>query len=252
MGPNRERVSPVLLEKFFPEAGAGGFSRVDGTVDFYTRVNALLRSDSVVVDFGAGRGQWSEDPIEFRRELQRLQGKVRKVIGVDVDQAVMEHPSLDEAVIYAPGTRLPLCDESVDLIVSDYTFEHVDDPSPVAKELTRILRPGGWICARTPNRWGYIALGARLIPNVFHKQVLEQLQPGREARDVFPTRYRMNTRRVVLELFPPGDWDDHSYTSNSEPAYFGNLQLAWRAMNLISKVAPRQFAANRLVFLHKR
>ena len=40
----------------FPESYAGGFSRVDGTVQFYMRVRALLRPDDTVLDLGAGRG----------------------------------------------------------------------------------------------------------------------------------------------------------------------------------------------------
>lgn len=39
---------------WFPEVGAGGFTSLDGTIEFYTRINALLASDMTVLDFGGG------------------------------------------------------------------------------------------------------------------------------------------------------------------------------------------------------
>lgn len=62
----QQEALPQLRRQLYPESGAGGFSRVDGTVEFYTRVNALLSPDAVVVDLGAGRGKQSEDPVAFR------------------------------------------------------------------------------------------------------------------------------------------------------------------------------------------
>lgn len=64
-----DRAAPQfeLLRKYFTETAIGNFSRLDGAVEFYTRVNALLGQwavgpEKVVVDFGAGRGQWFVDP----------------------------------------------------------------------------------------------------------------------------------------------------------------------------------------------
>jgi hypothetical protein len=55
-------------QQFYPEIGAGGFTRIDGTVAFYQRVNALLKKEAVLLDYGAGRGAWHmEDACEYRR-----------------------------------------------------------------------------------------------------------------------------------------------------------------------------------------
>lgn len=89
-----------IHRRFYPELNVGGFSRVDGTIAFYQRVNALLRPDDVVIDYGAGRGlAHSDDVVPFRRELTLLRGKVRKVIGADVDPIVTTNPGVDEAVV---------------------------------------------------------------------------------------------------------------------------------------------------------
>ena len=49
--------------KFYPEAAVGGFSQVDGVIEFYTRVNALVDAESRVLDFGAGRAWWAVESV---------------------------------------------------------------------------------------------------------------------------------------------------------------------------------------------
>lgn len=240
-------------QHFFPETAAGGFSHVDGTIGFYTRINALLQPQMTVLDFGAGRGQGlQDDPVSYRRELRNLRGKCRRVIGADVDPAIRENPGLDEAHVVAPGAELPLEAASVDLIVSDHTFEHITDPGRAAKELDRVLKPGGWICARTPNRWGYIALGASLVPNALHVAVLRRLQPHRKVVDVFPTVYRLNTRAALRRYFPTARYQHHSHRHFAEPAYFADSRPLWTLMLLVFRVTPPALAPTWMIFLHKR
>lgn len=243
--------SPDVAAHLYPEVAAGGFSRVDGTVAFYQRVNALLGPAMTVVDFGAGRGQAQEDPVPYRRDLARLRGKVARVVGVDVDPAVRENPRVDEAVVITPGRPLPLAAGSVDLVVADFVFEHISDPAWAGRELARILEPGGWVCARTPNRWGSIGVPARLVPNRWHSAVLRRVQPQKQERDTFPTAYRLNTFADLARHFPPGEFRHASYTFDSEPAYFGSSRLAWRLVRASYRVTPPPLGSMLFVFLQK-
>jgi hypothetical protein len=94
---------------FYPESNFGGFSDIDGTVVFYTRVNALVQPSFRVVNFGCGRGACAEDPVTFRRNLSSsLKGKVAKVIGLDVDPAGFDNPTLDEFRLVTPDGLWPL------------------------------------------------------------------------------------------------------------------------------------------------
>ena len=241
-----------IKQRFFPEVAAGGFSRVDGTVALFSRVQALVDPGSVVVDFGAGRGRGSfEDPVPYRRGLRTLKGKVARVIGVDIDDAVLGNPSLDEAVLWDPSGPIPLADASVDLIVSEATFEHIADPGPVTAELGRILKPGGWICARTPNRWGYIGIGANLVPNRWHVAWLRHLQPHRQEIDVFPTTYRLNTRGALRRYFPEPDFRHCTYGHHGEPAYFGSSGIAWSMVLILQRFTPEAMAPMLMVFIQK-
>lgn len=238
---------------FFPEVTAGGYSRVDGTVEFYTRINALLRSQMTVLDFGAGRGAGvGEDPVIYRRNLRTLKGKCHRVVGIDVDEALMENPGLDEAHVLSPSAHMPLETASVDLIVSDHTFEHIREPDLVAKELNRVLKPGGWLCARTPNRWGYIALGASLVPNRLHAKLLRWLQPQRKGIDVFPTAYKLNTRKALYRHFTLDKYEHYSYGYFAEPAYFGDSKALWNLALLSSRLMPPLLAPTWMVFLRKK
>ncbi|MGH3414191.1 MAG: class I SAM-dependent methyltransferase [Marmoricola sp.] len=239
------------LRQLFPEWHVGGFTRVDSNLAFYSRVQALIDPESVVVDFGAGRGQFLEEPPSYRRDLQTLKGKGRRVIGIDIDPVVLENKSVDEAQVWQPGTRIDLPDGSVDVIVSEATFEHIDDPAQVVREFERILKPGGWVCARTPNRWGYIAVGARLVPNRLHARVLDHLQPGREDKDIFPTRYRMNTLGHVRRWFPSPRWEVFGYTVNAEPAYFANSRFFIYLVYGVTKVLPQRLGTHYLFFIRK-
>jgi SAM-dependent methyltransferase len=238
-----------ILTQMYPEMSAGGFSHVDGTVQFYTRVNALLTPAMSVVDYGAGRGEWARDPVAYRRELRALRGKVREVIGADIDAAVQSNESVDRCVLCPDAATIPLDDSSVDLIVSDHTFEHLDRPADIAREMARILRPGGWICARTPNRFGYIAAATSLIPNRRHAAMLRALQPGREAIDVFPTRYRLNTLRAVSRYFPSPRFANYSYYWAGEPSYFGRSQAVARLIRAGCGVLPSSMQPKLFIFL---
>jgi SAM-dependent methyltransferase len=143
----------AFWQRLFPEVAAGGFPRNDQMVVFFTRVRALLRSDSIVLDYGAGRGRWADNLTGYKRAVVALQGEQRNVVGFDVDPVVRDNPLVDEAAVGALGAPLPFADDTFDLISSWATFEHVADARFYARELGRVLKPGGWLCAWTPNKW---------------------------------------------------------------------------------------------------
>jgi SAM-dependent methyltransferase len=238
---------------FFPEISAGGFSRVDGTIAFYQRVNALVPPNSVVIDYGAGRGgPHLDDSSEYRRRLSNFKGRVSKVIGVDVDTAVLDNPSLDEALIFDSQGRAPLPAATADVIVADYVFEHFTDPAGSAGEIDRLLKPGGWVCARTPNRYGYIALANRLVPNSLSDAVIKTVQPKRKEKDVFPAFYRLNRRRTLLKYFPPSHFEHFVYGWDAEPAYTANRRFIYRAFLAIQYVTPPALKTILMVFIRKK
>ena len=87
-----------LVRSNYPEIEFGGFTRVAVMVEFFSRVNALLKPTDRVLDYGAGRGAIIDnDPNRFSRALKTLRGKVAHVEGCDVDPAVLTNPYVDHA-----------------------------------------------------------------------------------------------------------------------------------------------------------
>lgn len=220
----------------------GDDADTDSTPLFTGVIHSLLPQAEVVVDVGCGRGAMVEEldgshPLDFR-------GPGRRVIGIDVDPAGSENQALDE-FRQIEGARWPLEDESVDLVVSDWTLEHVEDPAAFVAELSRVMRPGGVLVARTVNRSSVTALGARMVPNRHHAKVVGRMQPRRVERDVFPTAYRMNSRKAIARLLGE-DWE-WSVTSHGGLHHYAQ---PWpRLARVIKAIEPRFPRANRLTML---
>ena len=246
----RERQN--IIEKMRPEVAAGGFSRDDAIMQFYLRVNSLLQPHMSVLDLGAGRGTLLLGPESFLSGIAKLQGKVRRVVGIDVDDAIYNHPYLDERYVVPVGERYPLADDSIDVVVSDWVFEHVMEPNSFAAEVGRVLKPGGWLCARTPSKWSYVGIGARMVPNALHKRMLRWLWPERSLADVFPTVYRLNSSSAIKRYFSPSQWEHFSYNIDGPPKYHANNHTLFRIFDIVQTLTPPAFKTEMIILLRKK
>ena len=248
----KEQPRQRLVRRLYPETNVSGFPHNDQEVAFFTQVAAVLRPDDVVLDFGAGRGEFVyNDPSFHRVWLQNFKGRCAHVDGCDPDPVVLDNPTLDAAAVIRIGEPLPYGDERFDLIVSRYVFEHIDDPEWAARELLRVLKPGGWICSMTPNKWGYVALASRLLPNRMHSRALSRIQPGRQAKDVFPTVYRLNRPSAVRRYFGK-EADIYHYATSAVPSYNFNSIILMRLMQLVHRLTPPMFGVGLRFFIRKR
>ena len=188
----------AAIQRLYPEARFGGFSRRDGTVAFYLRVNALLSPTIRVLDYGCGVGAHAALLPPFAQSLQVLKGRVKEVIGTDVDGAGATNPYIDRFIPLDANHRIALEANAVDLVVCDWGLEHFPDPDAFFADVARVLKPGGHLCLRTPNLLHYSSLGAWLIPFRFHHAVRRMLGYFHTEADVFPTLYRCNTKGALL------------------------------------------------------
>lgn len=214
------------VRKFYPESTLLGYTHVDGTMAFYDIVNSLLdtinEENKIVLDLGCGRGAFYEEEgkaADKHRQLRNFKDRVHKVIGLDVDKAASVNPTIDEFHLIVPNKPLPLPDNSVHLCICDFVIEHIDNPDFFFSELSRVVKKGGFICMRTSNKLGYVALAARMIPNKLHAKVLSKVQTGREEEDVFPTVYAINTPRKIRKYMKKYQFNDTVYTYEGEPCY---------------------------------
>lgn len=146
-----------------------------------------IAPDSICLDFGAGRGNVQQ--MNFR-------GIAKFVAGVDVDADVFDNPFLDEAKLMDLSDNLiPYDDDTFDVVFSDNVMEHLENPTIVLNEIRRVLKPAGVFLSKTPNKWHYMPIVARVTPTWFHR-FYNRLR-GREAVDTFPTVYRLNSAREI-------------------------------------------------------
>lgn len=228
----------------------GGFSPNDGTIDFYLRINSLLRDDWTVLDLGAGRAAWYEDDeCSTRRNLRLLKGKVKKVIAADVDEAVLDNNASDEQLVIKDND-IGIEKHSVDLIVCDYVLEYISEPKRIVEQIDHVLKDGGWFCARTPHKYSYVALVARLVKNSSHSNWLKRIQPDRKEQDVFPTVYQLNTMRDIMRYF--AGWRNHSFLFRADPSYFFGSQAIYHLQAFLHRVMFAEFNGNLFVFMQKR
>lgn len=179
-------ISAELVRAYYPD------DTRDGTKAFYGWIRAHTGPSSVLLNLGAG------PPTESPPRI--FKGEVARVVGADIDPVVLNNPELDEARLIIDD-RLPFDDARFDLIVSDFTFEHVDRPDAFLAEARRVLKPGGSLFFRTPNLYHYVALISYCTPHWFHELVANRargLEAGAHAP--WPTRYRMNTAPALRRL----------------------------------------------------
>jgi len=219
-----------IADVVYPERAFGGFTRIDGTVAFCSRIQALLKDDDVVVDVGCGRGGDPNAPIDYRRRLKDLRGAQRHVIGIDVDTAGEQNPIVDEFRLIEDTSRWPIDDASVDVV----------------------LKPGGHCALRTPNRWSYISLIAQIIPNRHHAKVATYAQRGeREEEDVFPTLYRCNTRSALTRALRRQGFECYVFSHVSEPSYLVFSRTAYRLGAIVHRALPPAIRPLLLVYARK-
>ena len=153
---------------------------------FADRIRNALGPNHRLLEYGAGRGK---SPVfDFR-------ANAAEVVGVDIDDGILENPYLHKKVVFDPLKGLPFEDNYFDVIFACNVLEHVADPRHTMAEIGRVLRPGGLFFGKTPNKNHYVALVSRCTPLWFHKY-FNRLR-GRDEQDTFPTVYRCNSKRQL-------------------------------------------------------
>jgi SAM-dependent methyltransferase len=120
-----------------------------------------------VLDVGCGAN------LIYDQELA-LDGK--EVIGLDFSFSFLKLAPKDSLVslIQGDATSLPFPESSFDAVICSETVEHIHDDVAAVNELSRVLRPRGWLFFTVPNLWN----AARIIDMVKHLSTRVDLMEG--------------------------------------------------------------------------
>lgn len=146
-------------ERFIP--GAGSSELFHEHVHRY-RLASRFAAGARVLDVGSGEG--------FGTALLQAAGAA-DCLGVDIDPEAVAHARdryAGHGLTYAQASGIDtgLPDGSRDLITCFEVIEHIEDPGGVAREIARVLAPGGVALISTPETIAYNALTG--APNPFH------------------------------------------------------------------------------------
>jgi SAM-dependent methyltransferase len=142
------------------------------------------------LDVGCGY-QILPDWAMSQSEQERLVRSAAFLAGVDVDERIKDHPLLTYRV-KALGGALPFKEEPFDLVTANMVVEHIINPESFLSDIYRVLRPNGRFLFHTPNYLCWLIFLGHLVPDNVKKSVIKTLE-HRNAEDVFPTHYTMNT-----------------------------------------------------------
>jgi ubiquinone/menaquinone biosynthesis C-methylase UbiE len=236
---------------YYPESRWGGFTRVDGTIAFYTRVNSLITPSSIVLDVGCGRGSYWNDPVRVRRNLRVLKDKCHKVIGLDVDQNASRNPAIHEFYLLS-GKTWPVENASVNLCLADSVLEHIEDREAFFAECRRVLHPGGYLCLRTPNIFSYFGLASRLVPDRWRQKAVVKVQDNREFQDIFPTLYQCNTNWKISQMMIKHGFESYVYGHEAEPTYLSFSRFFYFLGVMHQRFAPNILKITLFAFGRKK
>jgi SAM-dependent methyltransferase len=133
-------------ERFDPEAGHRGLIDCEHYARYWWAAQAVAGREVLDAACGAAYGS------------AILAGAgASRVVGVDLDPEALAGRATPERVELVVGDvrKLPLEDDTFDVVVCFETIEHIEDGDAALREFRRVLRPDGVLLLSSPNRGVY-------------------------------------------------------------------------------------------------
>ncbi len=223
--PSRVDLERIFALKHGRREESGWGPRLRLRYDYFTPdewyealVDRLVREDTTWLDVGCGRSLFPSN-----RELSReLAGRCRRLVGLDPDDTLDENPYVHERV-KADVCRLQT-ERKFDLVTLRMVAEHIAEPDQLVQQLSQVVPAGGRVVIYTVYRWSPVPIITALTPFSWHHRIKKILWRT-EARDTFPTVFRMNTRRALRSLFARQNFEEEWFRLLDDCRSFQRFRL---------------------------
>lgn len=124
-----------------------------GEPSYVWRAGQQRRFDMIIASAeGREKGMVLENGCGVGMYLKRFLEHSPSVFGLEYDfERAVDASTISSNIINAASEGLPYPDDSFDLILSHEVLEHVQDDTQSAKEIARVLKPGGRAVIFVPN-----------------------------------------------------------------------------------------------------
>jgi 2-polyprenyl-3-methyl-5-hydroxy-6-metoxy-1,4-benzoquinol methylase len=177
-----------LIDRKYPETR----TKYDLSLDLVRRsVEQMTSKRNIrILDAGCGR----KSGIRFHSNSNVT------LFGIDVVLDGVKKNSDIDAGLVTNLENIALDYNSVDIIFSNMVFEHLRKPDAFFREVSRILKPGGFLIFSTPCIYNIAVVLNRFLPDPVSRK-LGYCLTGVAEEDIFPTVYKANSPRRLRRLF---------------------------------------------------
>jgi SAM-dependent methyltransferase len=166
-------------------------------------VDRLVTRDCSWLDVGGGKSLFPHNQILSKTLSERC----AFLVGVDPSENIFSNPYIHDRARCTIEEFTS--DRRFDLATLRMVAEHIQKPRAVIDSFARLMKPGSKVVIYTPHRWSPVSVAASMIPFSLHQPITHFLWGSEE--DVFPTLYRMNTRRRLRDLFHEGGFKEIAF-----------------------------------------
>jgi ubiquinone/menaquinone biosynthesis C-methylase UbiE len=216
-----------------------------------------------ILDVGCGTGGISVAFARAGAKVVGLDSGNTDPVNIKMATARAKKEKADIAFVRGDAQQLPFQDRTFDVVVCNDVIEHVARPKELAREVSRVLKPGGILYLSAPNRFSlpdiykddhYGLFGLVLLPRPLAEIYVTKIRKVAKRYTVghiptYPSLVKMFRRngihlnlirsRVDELLLNPGEIEDSSYRKIG--VLLRRLGLSGIAGRLLSS---RMFAVN--------
>ena len=215
-----------------------GFGYFESDDWYEAVVDRLVTEESRWIDVGGGKSMFPQNTAL----ADTLSRRCALLVGVDPSDGIRHNRFVHQ---WACCT-LEEYDTMLDFDVATLRMvaEHVENPDAVVASLSRLMKSGGRVVIYTPNRWTPASMIAAIVPYRWHPTITRFLWNTKD-EDVFPTVYRMNTRKCLRDVFKKHGFRELEFEYLANCTTFQRFRwscflelAAWKTLKMVGVLYP--------------